>query len=227
MALPSNIPTSFVPHATTGPRKFRTDLTGAFDLVAYLILGIVFILALGVFFYGRVLASSQVAKDTELAKAEEGIDPMTVQNFVRLRDRLANGQELLSNHVAVSKFFALLETLVPTTVRMETLHLAIIDAGVVKLEGKGIAKSFNALAAASTKFSQDGQIKDAIFSNIIVDRKDSSVSFNLSASVDPKVVTFSVTSRAAAPSVLKATSTPPVGAAQTTSTSSPQTKKTP
>ena len=60
----------------------------------------------------------------------------------------------------------------------------------MNLAGSGTAKSFNALAVISTTFATDNRIKEAIFSNIVVN-KDNSVSFALSASLDPKLVAFS------------------------------------
>lgn len=190
--LPPSLPTSFVPHSAGAPaRRFRTDFTGAFGFFAYTVLGIVFALALGVFFYGRILASSQSAKDAALARAEATIDPVTVANFVRLRDRLDSGTLLLANHSAPSGFFALIETLLPATVRFTSLHLALDEAKAVKLEGSGVAKSFNALAVASTAFAADGRIKDAIFSNIVVTARDGSVLFTLAATLDPALVAFS------------------------------------
>lgn len=191
MDLPPTIPTSFVPQsASAAARRFRTDFTGAFGFFAYGVLAVVFALAIGVFFYGRILAATQAGKDAALTKAEAAIDPATVVGFVRLRDRLNSGATLLANHVAFSGFFTLLETLQPTTVRLTSLHLALTDAKTVKLEGSGTAKSFNALAAASTAFATDGRIKEAIFSNIVVN-KDSSVSFALAATLAPSLVTFS------------------------------------
>lgn len=191
MDLPPTIPTSFVPQsASAAARRFRTDFTGAFGFFAYGVLAVVFALAIGVFFYGRILAATQAGKDAALTKAEAAIDPATVVGFVRLRDRLNSGTTLLANHIAFSGFFTLLETLQPTTVRLTSLHLALTDAKTVKLEGSGTAKSFNALAAASTAFATDGRIKEAIFSNIVVN-KDSSVSFALAATLAPSLVTFS------------------------------------
>lgn len=190
--LPPTIPTSFVPHPSgAAPRRLRFDFTGAFGFVSYAILGIVFALALGVFIYGRVLAANLSAKDAALAEAEASIDPVTVENFVRLRDRLDSGAALLTNHVAFSNFFTLIETLMPSTARFTSLHLAVNDEGGVKIEGAGVARSFNALASASSAFAVDGRIKDAIFSNIVVSSKDGSVSFALTATLDPKLVAFS------------------------------------
>ncbi|MFA5997887.1 MAG: hypothetical protein WC814_00600 [Candidatus Paceibacterota bacterium] len=191
MALPPTIPTSFVPHATSAPaRRFRTDLVGAFGFFTYAVLGITFVLALGVFFYGRILASNKAAKDAELAAAQANIDPATVENFVRLRDRLTSSNSLLAKHASFSSFFSSLEKLLPASVRFTSLHLSQSDIGMPKMEGVGTAKSFNALASASNAFATDGRIKDAIFSNISVNR-DGSVSFVLSATLDPKIIAFS------------------------------------
>lgn len=192
MALPPTIPTSFVPHsASAAARSFRrTDLFGAFGLLAYGVLALTVVGALGVFFYERVLAATQSAKDAELVKVEAAIDPATVEGFVRLRDRLASSAALLGGHTAPSLFFTTLDALLPANVRFSTLHLSLDATGAVKLESTGVAKSFNALAAVSAAFAADGRIKDAIFSNIVVSAVNGSVSFALSATLDPKLVAF-------------------------------------
>jgi len=200
--MPPTIPTSFVPHTASSPaRRFRSEITGVFGYFAYGVLVIVFLLAIGVFSYGRILAFSKVAKDVELKSARAAIVPATIENFVRLRDRLDSSTTLIGGHDAFSGFFSAIEKLMPSTVRFTTLHLALADAGAAKMEGAGVAKSFNALAAASNAFASDGRIKDAIFSNISVN-KDSSVSFAISAMLDPDLLTFVPTAQlptAAAP----------------------------
>jgi len=209
MALPPNIPTSFVPHsASTAPRRYRFDLTNAFNFVSYIVFCIVLALALGVFFYGRILSARQSSKDAELAQAEAAIDPATAEGFVRLRDRLASGATLLANHTAFSGFFTSLGTLMPTTVRFTSLHLSFDNKGAVKLDGAGVAKSFNALAAASAAFARGGRMKDAIFSNIIVNASNNSVSFILSATLDPKLIAFSPSIVSASKATATSTPTP-------------------
>jgi len=217
--LPPTIPTSFTPHvASAGARHSSVSSVGIFSFFSYLILGFVFILAIGVFFYGRILAANESSKSAELAKQEAMIDPATVEGFVRLRDRLVSGGKLLAEHIAFSGFFSSLGELMPSTVRFTSLHLSIDDTGTVKLEGSGAAKSFNALAAASTAFAQGGHIKDAIFSNIEVSNKDGSVLFALAATLNPKIVLFSPDTFAApAPELPAVESSSTAG-----STSSPQ-----
>lgn len=191
MALPPSIPTSFVPRpATSLSSQTRADFSGAFGLFAYAILGVVFLLVLGVFFYGRILASSNDSKDKALQAAEASIDSRAVENFARLRNRLMNSKTLLDGHVAFSGFFSSLEKVLPATVRFTALHLSFDTTGASRVEGGGIAKSFNSLAAASTAFAADGRIKDAIFSNININR-DGSVSFVFTATLDSKIIAFS------------------------------------
>lgn len=191
MALPPTIPTSFVPKpASVATRRFRTDLTGAFSFFGYSVLGVVILLTIGVFFYERVLIGIQNSKDAELAKIDAAIDPATAKVFVQLRDRLNSGTGLLDKHIAFSGFFSLIEDILPSTVRLSSIRLSIDDAKKIKLTGSGIAKSFNALAFTSTSFATSNHIKEAIFSNIVVN-KDDSVSFSLSANLNPALIAFS------------------------------------
>lgn len=209
MALPPTIPTSFVPHAASvSAPRFRSDLTGAFGFFAYAVLGIAFVLALGVFFYGRILTSSAASKDAALKSAEANIDPATVLNFVRLRDRLTASGLLLGGHIAFSEFFSVIERLLPASTRFTSLHLLRNDAGIAKVEGAGIAGSFNTLAATSNAFASDGRIKDAIFSNISVNN-NGSVSFAFSATLDPKLVLFTSSSNVPSEAVQTSAATSP------------------
>lgn len=192
--LPPTIPTSFVPHSSSAPlHRFRSNFTGAFGFFAYGVLGIVLLLAVGVFSYGRFLAASQSAKETALASAQSAIDPATVESFVRLRNHLSSSKTLLGNHIALSGFFALLSSIAPVNCRFTSLHVLLNTAGGIRVEGAGTARSFNALAAVSRAFAADGRIKDAIFSNIVVSSRDGSVSFAFATTLDPKLVAFSAT----------------------------------
>lgn len=194
--LPPTIPTSFVPHTSTAPRRGASDPSGIFSYFCYGVLVVAFILAVGVFSYGQVLIKTRDSKDKQLADAINNIDSSTVDGFVRLRDRLDASNDLLNSHVAFTGFFSALEKVQPSSVRFSSLRLSVSDSGEYSLNGKGVAKSFNALAAASTAFVSDGNIKSAIFSGISIN-KDSTVAFSLSAVLDPKLVSFDVTANEA------------------------------
>ncbi|MBI2409580.1 hypothetical protein HYV30_00875 [Candidatus Kaiserbacteria bacterium] len=188
--LPPTIPTSFVPHsASATTRRYRASISGL-EYGAYGILVIVLVLALGVFIYGRILSAQESAKSAALTKAQSAIDPATIAGFVRLRDRLVSSRTLLDRHFMLSNFFSILSSTAPSSVRFLSLNVTLQEEGTVALEGNGVAKNFNALAATSNAFATEGRIKDAIFSHIVVSPRDSSVSFSLSATLDPKLVEF-------------------------------------
>lgn len=190
MALPPTIPTSFVPHTSTAvQRRYTFDFIGIFNVVAYLIFFITLALAGGVFFYAQVLEGQLKSANAKLAAEQKKIDPTIAQNFVRLDNRLTSATTLLGNHLALSNFFETLGTILPNTVRFSSLRIAVADGGKVSIDGTGVAKNFNALAFASASFASDGRIKDAIFSRLSVN-KDNSVSFSISATVDPAFVLF-------------------------------------
>lgn len=189
-----------------GRRDSSNGLLDAFRYIAYGALILVVILSVLVLVYGRLLAGQKAAKDAALAKAEAAIDPATVTEFIRLRDRLDQGTILLNNHVALSGLFSALETLDPSTVRFDTLRVDFGSQNTPQLTGTGTTKSFNALAAVSDSFANDGRIKDAIFSNITVN-PNGSVSFSISATLDPKLIAYAPS--APSPSASAATTTAP------------------
>ena len=192
MAFLPTIPSSFVPHETSPARTSHADFAGAFSLFSYLVLAVVFVSAVGVFSYGRILTATQTSREAALIKATATIDADTIEDFVRLQDRLNSSQALLKSHVAFSNFFSSLQTLLPASVRFTALHISTSASGVTKVEGSGVAKSFNALTAASMAFTTESHIKDVIFSKISITRENT-ISFGFSATLDPRLTAFSAT----------------------------------
>ncbi len=190
MPLPPTIPTSFVPHSPgTAPRTFRTDFIGVFGVIAYFILAVVMALSIGVFVYGGMLSTQKESKDAELKQAEDQISRKTAESFIRLHNRIISSESLLDNHVAFSRFFKKFTVLLPATIRFSALHVSVEATGKIKIVGSGTAKSFNSLANTSNSFSKSNTIKDAIFSNVTIN-KDNSVSFALSAFIDKAEIVY-------------------------------------
>lgn len=191
MAFLPTIPTSFVPKESQSTHVHHyTDFVGAFGFLAYMVLSITFVISFGVFFYNRVLASTEATRQASLQKAEASIDMSTIKEFTRLKNRLNSSQILLKSHTALSNFLALFGTLLPANVRFTSLSISIDGTGAAKVVGSGSAKSFNSLSVASSALSADNRIKDVIFSKISV-TKDNTISFGFSATLDPKLVTYS------------------------------------
>jgi len=190
MASSPNIPTSFLPHAGSPTSTGSTN--AVVDIIAYLsfvVSGAIFVLAIGVFLYGQLLVKTKLAKDAELSKAVSALNVDTVPSFVRLHDRLSSGMTLIGKHVSFTGFFPVLEAALPSTIRLNSLHLTLDADGNPKFLATGEAQSFNSLAVASAVLSKDPHFKGALFSGIQL--KGSTVAFSLASSLDPKIITFS------------------------------------
>lgn len=220
MALPPTIPTSFVPRSGAAPRRggIRIDFAGAFGLLSFALLFIAIVLAVGVFLYGQLLNRNLATKQAELAKEQAKIDSSLAESFVKLDNRLTAATTLLDNHTKLSQYFDAISVLLPVNVRFTSMQVTVVDSKKVTVEASGVAKNFNALAYASSVISKSGKIKDAIFSRMTVN-KDNSVSFGLSATIDPELIT----EKRPAPQAPAAVTDEPIAlpAATSTATSTP------
>ena len=224
MALSPGIPTSFVPRQPVQPTRRPTSSgTNLFLIASLIIAGLVIAVAVGVFAYNKFLLHTLASKQAELTTAQSQVDENTVEDFIRLRDRLANGKDLLDNHVVLSQFFDALESLTLQNVQFTDMKLSVAGDHTATLEMTGTAKNFNALAAQSNAFAADKRIKRAIFSDItITDSK--LVSFKLSADVDSELITQGAT--VSAPATTSDSSVPATVTSTTTSSAGTSTTQT-
>ncbi len=194
MAPSPTIPTSFVPkqpvHATA---RFTKSGGNTFLALSLFMLAVSLVSAGGVFAYEQYLSGVERSKSLELSTAEASVNAEAVEAFVRTRDRFSVAAEILNSHVAVSRFFDLLESLTLTNVRYDTFSYALLPDGSGEIGLNGVARSFNALAAQSAAFSSEKNLKRAIFSGIQVG-EDGEVNFSVTADANPELLEFSLSS---------------------------------
>ncbi len=194
MAIPPNIPTSFVPKQAiqaSSPQTFRRHGANPINIVAPVILLVAVLAAGAVYGYQEYLGRVKTARAAELTAKEQGINQQAVQEFIRLRDRLSVGNKLLKDHVMLTSFFTKLEAMTLQSVRFRTLSVTIAADKSAEVQMTGEAKSFNALAAQSTAFSSDPDIRRAIFSGVR-QNKDGGIDFSLTATLAPNLVVAGV-----------------------------------
>ena len=190
MALPPTIPTSFVPKQVVVTRKSTIGFN-PFLLVAYIIFSVWIIAGLLIFSYKWYLTKVSAEKTAELVTAQQNIDQTSVNDFIRLRDRFTIAKQTLDKHVAISQFFDKMEEVTIQNARFTRLKLSVLDNRTAKIEMAGAARNFNALAAQSSSFTTDKEIKNAIFSGFVLDSKDGTVTFEVNADLDSRIVTMS------------------------------------
>lgn len=189
VALPPTIPTSFVPKqpVATTARRAKSGMN-VFMLIGASVAAASVLIAGGVFAYEFYLKSAHESKTVQLEEAQKAVNIDTVEDFIRLRSRLTALSSVLDHHVLLSDFFDLLELRTLQGVRFSGLKLSVETDRSASIQMEGVAKSFNALAAQSTQLAAEKRIKRAIFSGI-TPNENGTVSFSLSATVDPRLIT--------------------------------------
>ncbi|MBI5457794.1 hypothetical protein HY971_03665 [Candidatus Kaiserbacteria bacterium] len=224
---------SFIPHDTSVAPPARSSGGGGLSdlllLCAIVLLVASAALAIGVFLYGQYLTTESSAKLSQLERAKAAFQPALVQQFTRLDDRMHAADQILSRHLAPSRFFSALEAATLQTVSFQTLDIQSADSSNLSIAMAGVAQSVNSIALQADLFSKNGVITSPIFSNIT--RQADGVHFKLSATVNSAAIRFSGeggsqetgTQNVSAP----AQSTSPFDARTATSTQAPKSSATP
>ena len=187
MALSSSIPTSFVPKQPGGPNQRRSG-TNILFIVGLLIFLFGALACAGTFLYSSYLKNIETTKGQQLVAEQKKVDPNTVEQFVRLKNRLTASQTLMRQHIELSQFLDLLGTITLDDVSFKSMSVQVADDRTAQIQLIGQAASFNALAAESKQFAAQPYIKSAIFSNIAPSAKDNTVAFTINATLDPRIV---------------------------------------
>ncbi len=182
--------TSFIPKkALEETKKTSPHGVGIFSLLSYVIFIAAITLAAGTFLYSRYLGGIITKKDASLAKAKDAYEPALIDELSRLNGRIEASKEVLNNHVALSSFFDVLGQSTLKTVRFSSFSYSLGADGKVIISMEGQAESFGSIALQSDFFGKSKYIKNAIFSNLNLDR-NGNVTFNLNATVDPSLIAY-------------------------------------
>jgi len=189
VALSPSIPTSFVPKqpTSTAKRPFSSGGNNILLIGAVIILLITLVLAGGTFWYNQFLKSEENAKGQQVIAAQASVNEDTINQLVRLQDRLTAAKMVLNQHIALTQFFTLLESITAQNVHFDTLSIQVADDRSAQISMTGEAQDFNALASQSNIFANQQYIKSAIFSGITLNQ-DGEVNFTLTANLDPAIV---------------------------------------
>lgn len=197
----TGIKSSFIPQdaqVAAAPRAMRgPGLSDLLILIAIVVLVASVALAIAVFLYVQFLKTSTASKLEQLERAKAAFEPSLIQELTRLDDRMSAADKVLSEHVAPSVFFHILEQLTLQTVSFSNLDFRAADAQDMSIKMRGVAASVNSIALQADYLSKSGAIASPIFSNI--DRQVTGVHFDLSAIVNPAALRYVQTAAAAAP----------------------------
>jgi hypothetical protein len=182
---------SFIPKKSLAPEaRAKGSVYGFFVLVSLFLCVSSLVAAGASFAYIRYLNSALATKSHFLALAQASYDPGSIQDLIRLDTRLNQAKSLLNKHIAPSAIFDFLsqETLEKVQFKGFSFDFKDETAAIIKLDGQ--ADTFSSLALQSDRFGGSKVLKNVIFSSIVVDSETKKVTFSVSATLDPSLISF-------------------------------------
>ena len=184
--------TSFIPKKPIIESRSAGSSISLFLLISIIIFIVTMAAASGVWLWRESLVK-KVDKDVaDLEAAKKTYIDNTINDLIRLNDRIEVSKSLLQKHLAVSPVFTLLEKNVLRFVRLKSMKFSYAGRDKIKIDLSGTADSYDVLSKQSDAFG-DESLRDLISQPVISDFNpitEGGVSFNFSASVYPKLVTY-------------------------------------
>ncbi len=175
---------------------------------------LIFVLAIagsiGVYVWQHVIETKIAQDEQSLARTKQEFDPALIDTLSKLDSRLQAAKDILNNHIAISSFFDLLQTITLKSVRFTSFNYTLVGKDKINITLSGEGQSFSSIALQSDVFGQNKLLKDPIVSNLSL-QQNGSVGFDFTASLDPKVALYKNSSMfqpAATGTVQISTSTP-------------------
>ncbi|MDD5050403.1 MAG: hypothetical protein PHV93_01515 [Candidatus Pacebacteria bacterium] len=179
------------------PKKALTDgdkVSGGINLVS-LITALIFIITLatagGLYVYSGVI-DKQVTKETQTLKQnEDALELPTLEQYIRLDDRIEAAKQILHNHIAVTPIFDTLQKTVLKSIQFSDLTLTFGGPDKISLAMKGQTLNYGSIAYQSDIISKDegGLLKNPIFSDLNLDASGN-VTFSFAATLDPSLILY-------------------------------------
>jgi len=184
---------SFIPKKPVAPvsmRQVKSRSMGLLFVLSGVILAATVLMAAGIFGYGEYLKSDIDTKSQALARERQELQPALIEEIRRLDARMRHAEGILSNHLALSPLFTLLEESTLFNVQYTDFSYTFNPEGGVTLELKGKAPSFAALTLQSdVLYRKNTTFKEVEFSSVNLD-EEGNVIFELALDVDSAVIAY-------------------------------------
>jgi len=187
--------TSFIPKKPIIESQSTGSGVSLFLLLSIILFIVALALAGGVWLWKGALVS-QIEKDkAALVAAKDSYEEATINPLIRLDSRIEQSKLLLAKHIAVSPVFIMLEKNVLRNIQLKSMKFSSGNDAKIKIDLSGTASSYDALSKQADAFGSE-TLRLFISQPVISDfspTTNGSISFNFTAMVDPKLVSYTNT----------------------------------
>lgn len=189
----TNFQTSFIPKKplaeSSTPVVHETSL---FSFIATLVFFAMIVAAVAMYFYQNALAKSIASDSASLVAARNSFEPALITQLKTLDRRLTDANVLLRNHIAVSPIFAALQGVTLKSVQFTKFSYSTPSdpSAPITVRMSGRARDYSSIALESDELATNKSIHNPIFSNLTLDERTGTVTFDLVFTVDADLVRF-------------------------------------
>ena len=171
--------------ATTSRRRKHTF----FGILTTLVFIAALVATGGVFGYTKFLENDIFQKDLLLQEERNALEPELIDELAIVDAQLQIAEDVLSDHLAPSRFFEHLESMTLQKVQFGSFSYNAGPGSMPQISISGIAPDYETVALQSDIFAQDESINQALFSGLNL-TEEGDVSFEVSAEVSNRLTSY-------------------------------------
>jgi hypothetical protein len=184
---------TFIPRGPMAPVSAATlkrgsKKSGLFGFLAFLIFALSILITVGVYGYEKYQVSHIAKMGQELEAARQSLEADALNQVMRLNTRIESTQKIVDAHTAMSPLFDFLEANTVKTLRFTEFRYDQSQGGI-KLNLKGQARGYSALALQAELFNKSKYIKNPVFTDLRLDEKGN-VNFSFTADLDKGIISY-------------------------------------
>jgi hypothetical protein len=181
---------SFIPKATLSEHVEERQSTGFFGVVAIALFALSLLSTAAFFGYKMMLRSEVRNLKSQLASAEAAVDRAAINEIISFDKRLRAVKQVITQHVAISSFLAMLESTTASQVQFTDLKFTSDPRGNISTQMGGKAKSYAVIALQEDSFVKDPNTVSANFGDLKADAKTGIVSFTFKGEFKKGLIDF-------------------------------------
>jgi hypothetical protein len=182
---------SFIPKQSLAQvnRPMQSSGVGIFSLLSFIVLLIAGALSGGIYLYKNSLKADLSAIESEISSKKATFELDVIGEMKQFEARVSAARAIVSNHVAFSRFFSILEESILPTISFRSLNYATSPSAKPHIEARGVADGFRAIALQSDEFLKRSELSNVSFSGFALN-KQGFVDFTFSADVEPSAISY-------------------------------------
>ncbi|MFA6158777.1 MAG: hypothetical protein WC763_04130 [Candidatus Paceibacterota bacterium] len=184
--------TSFIPKKpiVAQVKSGSSSPINLFTLISTVLFFAMIAVSAGAFLYKGLLVKQIGGGKASLDRARDAFDPELISQIVRLDSRINTAKALMASHVTVNPLFDFVSSITLQTVRFKNFNFSYLAPDKIQVSMTGQTRSYASVALQSDTLNEQKSLKNVTIGDMVLDASGS-ISFDVTAVIDPTVLSYS------------------------------------